>query len=143
MYDDILFPTDDSASADETIDHARAVATRHDATVHVLSVVDDRSFITLDDELRDDAVERLRADGEAATVAVAAPLEDAGLDVTTALARGDPADEILAYADEVDADLVAMGTHGDDYTENMLGSTAQTVVSRSSVPVLTVPLADA
>ncbi|PSQ00105.1 hypothetical protein BRC92_12965 [Halobacteriales archaeon QS_4_69_31] len=49
---------------------------------------------------------------------------------TTALRRGDPAEEILAYADDIGVDLVVMGTRGEEFTENMLGSTAQTVVVR-------------
>lgn len=138
MYDDILFPIDGSESAAETLDHVRQLASERDATVHVLYVVDDRSFLTLDDEMVDEALEELRAAGETATDAVASELEDAGLEVTTALARGDPADEILAYARERDLDLIAMGTRGDDYTENMLGSTAQTVVARAPIPVCTV-----
>lgn len=140
MYEEILFPTDDSVSTEVTTEHAREIAGQRDARVHVLYVIDDRSFLTLDEETRSEVLDELRADGEAATDAVAAELVDAGIDVTTALARGDPADEILAYAENVGIDLITMGTRGEDYTENMLGSTAQTVVSRSSVPVLTVPL---
>jgi len=142
MYDDILFPTDDSVSTEATTEHAREIASGRDATVHVLYVIDDRSFLTLDDEMQSEVLDELRADGEAATDAVAVELEADGIDVTTALARGDPAEEILAYAKNAEIDLVTMGTRGDDYTENMLGSTAQTVVSGSSVPVLTVPLSE-
>jgi len=142
MYDDILFPTDDSVSTEATTEHAREIARERDATVHVLYVIDDRSFLTLDDEVQSEVLDELRADGEAATDAVATELEADGIDVKTALARGDPAEEILAYAENVGVDLVTMGTRGDDYTENMLGSTAQTVVSGSPVPVLTVPLTD-
>ena len=140
MYDDILFPTDDSVSTEATTEHAREIAGERDATVHVLYVIDDRSFLTLDDEMQSEVLDELRADGEAATDSVATELEADGIDVTTALARGDPAEEILAYATNAEVDLVTMGTRGDDYTENMLGSTAQTVVSESTVPVLTVPL---
>jgi nucleotide-binding universal stress UspA family protein len=139
MYEDILFPTDDSVSTEATTAHAREIASGRDATVHVLYVIDDRSFLTLDEEMQEEVLEELRADGQAATDAVASELAD-DVEVTTALARGDPADEVLAYAENAGIDLITMGTRGDDYTENMLGSTAQTVVSQSSVPVLTVPL---
>jgi len=140
MYEDILFPTDDSVSTEATTEHAREIARGREATVHVLYVIDDRSFLTLDEEMQSDVLDELRADGQAATDAVASELLEDGIEVTTALARGDPAEEILAYAETADVDLVTMGTCGEDYTENMLGSTAQTVVSGSSVPVLTVPL---
>ena len=140
MFEDILFPTDVSVSTEATTEHAREIASGRDATIHVLYVIDDRSFLTLDEEMQAEVLDELRADGQAATDAVASELAADGIEVTTALARGDPADEILAYAENADIDLVTMGTRGEDYTENMLGSTAQTVVSQSSVPVLTVPL---
>lgn len=140
MYEDILFPTDDSVSTEATTEHAREIAAGRDATVHILYVIDDRSFLTLDEEMQEEVLAELRADGQAATDAVAAELAEAGIEVTTALARGDPADEILAYAEEADVDLITMGTRGEDYTENMVGSTAQAVVAGASVPVLTVPL---
>jgi nucleotide-binding universal stress UspA family protein len=35
-----------------------------------------------------------------------------------------------AYADDAGVDLVVMGTRGEEFTENMLSSTAQTVVVR-------------
>ena len=140
MYEDILFPTDDSVFTEATTEHAREIASGRDATIHVLYVIDDRSFLTLDEEMQAEVLDELRADGQAATDAVASELAADGIEVTTALASGDPADEILAYAENADVDLVTMGTRGEDYTENMLGSTAQTVVSQSSVPVLTVPL---
>jgi nucleotide-binding universal stress UspA family protein len=40
MYDEILYPTDGSSTAQAALDHARNRAERHDATVHVLYVVD-------------------------------------------------------------------------------------------------------
>ncbi|MFB6108169.1 MAG: universal stress protein [Haloplanus sp.] len=142
MYEDVLLPTDGSESMDAVVDHAVDIATRRDATVHVLYVVDDRSFLTLKEEMKADVVEGLREEGEAATARVASRLAEAGVDAHTELREGNPADEILAYADEVGADLVTMGTHGAQYRKNMLGSVSQKVVTMASVPVLTVNIAD-
>lgn len=59
--------------------------------------------------------------------------------VATVLAGGDPRDEILSSTKELGADLVVMGTHGRRGLERLvLGSTAETVVRMSSVPVLVV-----
>lgn len=142
MYDDILIPTDGGESTDRVLPHARDIAGRRDATVHALSVIDDRSFFALDDETERDASAQLRAKGDRATGRVADELEADGHRVTTAVTRGDPATEICDYASEVDADVILMGTRGDEYTENMLGSTAQRVVATADVPVLTVPLGE-
>ena len=38
--------------------------------------------------------------------------EEAGVTAHTRLLRGDPADEIVAYADTVDADLIVVGSRG-------------------------------
>ncbi len=46
---------------------------------------------------------------------------------------------ILAYVDEIEADLVVMGTHGrSGFGRAILGSTAEAVLRRASCPVLTV-----
>lgn len=138
MYEEILLPTDGSESMDAVVDHAADVAARRGATVHVLYVVDDRSFLTLQDGMKTDVEDELRAEGETATASVADRLDDAGVTVRTEIRKGDPGDEILTFADEVGVDLVVMGTHGDDYQRTMLGSVSQKVVTMADVPVLTV-----
>jgi nucleotide-binding universal stress UspA family protein len=138
MYDDILLPTDGSESMDAVIDHVADIAARRDATVHALYVIDDRSFLTLQEGMKTDVVDGLQAEGETATTAVASRLETEGVDVRTAIRKGNPGDEILDYVDEMGIDLVVMGTHGADYERNMLGSVSQKVVTMSDVPVLTV-----
>jgi nucleotide-binding universal stress UspA family protein len=52
---------------------------------------------------------------------------------------GNAADEILAAADEVDADLIVMGTRGRGGLDRLIcGSVAEAVIRRSSRPVLVV-----
>lgn len=56
--------------------------------------------------------------------------------------EGDPVDEILAAARETNARMIALGTHGRrGLSHVLLGSVAEQVVRRSSVPVLTVRVA--
>ena len=60
----------------------------------------------------------------------------------TFVREGDPAGEILAAARELSARMIALGTHGRRGLAHMLlGSVAEQVVRRSSVPVLTVRVA--
>jgi nucleotide-binding universal stress UspA family protein len=55
------------------------------------------------------------------------------------LREGDPAAEILAAAEQWDADLIVIGTHGrTGIGHALLGSTAEAVVRQASCPVLTV-----
>ncbi|WP_276299326.1 universal stress protein [Halorussus lipolyticus] len=140
MYETVLLPTDGSEAMETVVEHARDVAERRNADVHVLYVVDDRAFLTLDDERVPEVTDELHEEGERATDETAAQFED--VDVTTEIRQGNPADEILSAADDRDADLVVMGTHGADPTRNMLGSVSQKVVTLSSVPVLTVNIAE-
>jgi len=61
------------------------------------------------------------------------------LPVERRLAEGDAVTEILRTAEEVGADLIAMGTHGRTGLGRLLmGSVAELVVRQASCPVLTV-----
>lgn len=138
MYETILFPTDGTDHATTVAEHAIDIAAARDATLHVLSVVDDRAFLILSDDRVDDVradfrARALEAVDEAATAAV-----DRGVTVETTVDDGRPAECILEGADRVDADLIVMGTSGDDYERNVVGSVSQQVVRTSPVPVLTV-----
>ena len=57
----------------------------------------------------------------------------------TAVRRGDPHETIIEYADDVDADVIVMGTHGrTGLDRRVLGSVTERTVRLSDVPVLTV-----
>ena len=122
----VLFPTDDSPAAEAARPVAHAWARRHGATLHVLDVEIIVPAGDLRVELRPESV--TMGDGVVQTV------------------RRFPtaAGGILEYADEVEADLVVMGTHGrSGWNRLSLGSTAEAVLRQSPCPVLTVgPKAD-
>ena len=62
-----------------------------------------------------------------------------GLAVETVAREGYPPDTIIDQADEVGADLIALGTHGrTGLAHLLLGSTAERVVQHARCPVLTV-----
>lgn len=142
MYDDILVPTDGGETTETVLEHTIEVAAEHDATIHVLYVVDDGALLTLADQMKEDVLENLREEGQEAVTECQEQLEAAGFEVVTALRTGRPASEILAYTEQEEIDLVAMGTHGDDYTKNMLGSTSKEVVTNATIPVLTYNVQD-
>ena len=55
---------------------------------------------------------------------------------------GNPGDQILSAAQQLDADLIVMGLQGDTHVPyGLLGATASTVTTNGPCPVLTVPLA--
>jgi nucleotide-binding universal stress UspA family protein len=127
---------------EQVLEHTIDIADGRDVTVHALYVIDDRAFLSMDDEMQDEVLENLRAEGEEATSVVRDTLKQEGIEVSTAIQRGKPADRIVSYVADTDIDLITMGTQADKYEKNMLGSTAQKVVTKSSVPVLTVDVSE-
>lgn len=144
MYAHILLPTDGSDESVEALDHAVAIGEAHDATVHVLYVVDKRVYLAAAKEDQDDVLESLTEEGEAAVEKAAETLRDAGLDVETAVREGIPYREILRYPDGAPIDLIAIGTHGRTGRDKLanMGSVTERVVQNASVPVLVVHIAE-
>jgi nucleotide-binding universal stress UspA family protein len=66
-------------------------------------------------------------------------LQGQGLKVSTAITEGLPAGAILEYAEENNASLIALATHGrGGLARAVTGSVADAVVRHSDVPVLLV-----
>ena len=86
----------------------------------------------------DELMDRLQADGKA-TLAAAQRQLPPGAQVRTALREGSPAQEIVAYARQIGADFIVMGTRGRGrWATFVLGSTAEAVIRWSRCPVVTV-----
>ncbi len=141
MYDRVLVPTDGSEPSQRAADHAVDIASQYGATVHALFVVDQRGTGAHFDAV----VEAQEAEGEAALDTVGERADAAGVPVDKHLRRGVPHEEIVDAADEYDADLIVMGTHGRTGFDRVVsaGSTTERVVRLTSVPVLVVGGADA
>ncbi len=138
MYERILLPTDGSETTEHALEHAIDLADRYDAELHVLYVVD--ATIFADDVDTGAIVEEFETAGERIVDDVAEQARAADVEpVTTAVVRGTPHREILAYADAHDVDLLVVGTHGRAGIERfLLGSVTEKVVRLSEVPVLVV-----
>ncbi|OAQ53456.1 universal stress protein UspA [Natrinema mahii] len=138
MYETILLPTDGSDHAATVADHAIDVAATRDATLHVLSVVDDRAFLVLDEDRVEQVRDDLEATAREAVDEAATCAADRGVETTTAVDTGNPAECIVDYAASEPVDLIVMGTSGDEYERNVVGSVSQRVVREAPVPVTTV-----
>ncbi|OLZ42087.1 universal stress protein UspA [Natrinema saccharevitans] len=138
MYETILLPTDGSDHAATVADHAIDVAATRDATLHVLSVVDDRAFLVLDEDRVEQVRDDLEATAREAVDEAATRAADRGVETTTAVDTGNPAECIVDYAASEPVDLIVMGTSGDEYERNVVGSVSQRVVREAPVPVTTV-----
>jgi nucleotide-binding universal stress UspA family protein len=140
VYDVVLLATDGSTPAAPAVDRAVTLAVETGATLHVLSVVDSAD-LDLFSAAETDAIDDVLRDAAQTAVDRAADhAEDAGVSVATAVRVGTPHREICAYAADVSADVVVVGTHGrTGLSRGLLGSVAARVVRSSAVPVLVVP----
>ncbi|MFB6167676.1 MAG: universal stress protein [Haloferacaceae archaeon] len=136
-YERLLVPTDGSDAATRAATHGLSLAAALDATVHLLSVVDDTS---LGPGMRSTVVES--AVEEAARAAVddlAETAAERGVDVVRHVDHGAPAEAIRDRVETADAHAVVMGTTGRRGTDRILvGSIAEQTVRSASVPVITV-----
>lgn len=136
MIDTVVVATDGSESVRRCVDVAFDLGARFEADMHALYVVDDTEIESSPEQLREDLEAALEESGEE-TLAEVRDWTDR--EVTTAIRRGDPASEIVAYAQEQDADVVATGTRGRHGEHRfLLGSVAERIVRTCPVPVLTV-----
>jgi nucleotide-binding universal stress UspA family protein len=137
----VVVPTDGSDPASRAADHAVGLAATTDADLHAVHVVDTGVVHAgVDSEA---VVEALEAAGREALDRVVTTAEEAGVTAHTDVRRGRPHEAILDYATEVDADLVAMGTHGRTGIQRvLLGSVTERVVRTAEMPVLGVSMDD-
>lgn len=133
IYRRLLVPYDGSATAEQGLQEAAALATRLGAGIRLLTVLD--TYPPRRQQMRA-AIEaaRLRLAGQG--IAVDLRLFDA--------MDGALADFMAKAATEWNADLVVMGTHARDGIPHLfMGSDAELVIRASPVPVLVVPPAAA
>jgi nucleotide-binding universal stress UspA family protein len=139
MYNRVLVPLDGSKTAEAILPFVLEIAGPLDVEVTLLRVVVPipPSAVEGTRELTVEDVEGRRAEAQAYLDRLAAELRDRGVRVQTAVRRGDPAVEIAAAAEELQADLVAMTTHGRSGLGRLLfGSVAEAVLRSTDLPVL-------
>jgi len=116
VYRTILVAVDGSEHARAALERGLQLADAHGARLHVLGVVDRR----VRDEPGLSSAELATIEAEEAYAEVMVDVEraaaDANVDTECQVRHGIPEEEILAYADEIDADVVFLGVHGEHDT---------------------------
>ncbi len=137
----ILLPTDGSPAAETAIGHAVMLADRMDATLHAMFSVHLSPAADYDLGVDVGSVESaLETDGEAALSTVERACEKAEVTFEGHLRHGPPAEEIETLANDIEADLIAIGTQGGTgLTRFLLGSTTIEVLRRGPHPILGIP----
>ena len=152
MFTRVLVPLDGSELAERALPVAQSIAQSSNATIQLVQVVSRLPELEaartgsslLAAELEIDAARRLVEGritrGKEYIGRVAAPLEKAGIEVTTAMLEGGAGENIVNYTKEHGIDLVVMSTHGYGGLRRLfLGSVTDRVIRSCEVPVLVVP----
>ncbi len=157
IYKSILVTTDLTPHAEYVFRHAVLLARQSRARIHLLHVVPQidasvRNYVAtvigsdnlekLEHSHLQEARQKIRAELETfAETELSEHPEDqelfAGVDIRT----GYPVEQILAAAEQCEADLIVLGTHSKGAIEHsFLGSVAEKVLYRSRRPTFVIPL---
>jgi manganese transport protein len=135
MYRRILVAIEHSPADQAILDHVRQLAMQVGAELHLVHVADGwaaRNF----DQLQLRESEEMKDDRDY-LAQLAADLTARGLTVSTELAMGDPATELIRLTEERGVDLLAMSTHGHRFLNDLVrGTTVNRVRHLVKIPVL-------
>ena len=135
MYQHILIPVENSEADQTMLRHIRHLARLTGGSLLLVHVADGfaaRNF----DQLALQESEEIKKDREY-LASLERELKGEGFVVSTILAMGDPATEIIKIAREKAVDLIAMSTHGHRGLSDLIhGSTADKVRHQVEIPVL-------
>ncbi len=143
----ILIATDGSEYADNALEFVMRFPFPRDSRMTVLSVVDDIPMLPAELDALDDiqvealnaANKRLHEEAEERVVREGKRLRDDGWSGETLVRNGNPVDEILRVAEEINADLIVLGSHGTGRAKRfLLGSVSDRVLEYASCSVLIV-----
>jgi nucleotide-binding universal stress UspA family protein len=138
----ILVATDFSAASGAALEFAKTLATRFDASLHLLHVLED-PYVTgaFAADIYAPPPAGLRESwlrSAETTMATLVETDKTAFNITTDVAFGPIASTIVERAVQIGADLIVMGTHGRGGVAHLLmGSVAERVVRTAGCPVLT------
>jgi len=135
MYSHILVTLENSPTDDTVLEHVAKLAKTSGARVSLIHVADgyvarnyDQLKLTPSQEMCEDVEYLNRRENE---------LKNLDILTSAHLAWGEPADEIIKFAEEIGCDLIAMATHGHGLIGDfVLGSVTRSVRHRTNIPVL-------
>jgi len=141
-FKNVVFATDFSDCSDYALEYALSIARQYQGRLSIVHVINEPvdlrgfyvphiSFEKLEEEIELGAKKMMES-------FCRTHLGDF-TDYETFIVPGIAYDEIIKKAVELDADLIVLGTHGRTGLDHVLfGSTAEKVVRKSSVPVMTI-----
>ena len=136
----LLFPVDPTGCAFEVAVKLAPIARDLGASVVMLNVVNLPPGLEADAPMAEGAaMDLLDAESRALMAQLAEVFADEGVRTHTQVCHGDVTECILNESDRISPRMLVLGTHGRQGLKRLLmGSVAESVVRRSTVPVLTV-----
>lgn len=116
------------------IDHAR----RHEATLHVLTVVPNADIPAIAAHLPSGIDRHIREEGSEALRTLVKRLVPEDVAVEIVVGQGRIYKEVLRIAADVDADLIVMASHRPELVDYLIGANAANVTRHAQCSVLVV-----
>lgn len=140
MYNDILLPVDlnHESSWIRALPVAVAYCQAYGARLHVITVLPDFGMPIVGDYFPEDFKQQTRDDAAQQLHAFTQEHVPAAVPVQVHVAEGKAYREILHLADKTSADLIIMASHHPEFSDYLLGSTAERVVRHARQSVLVI-----
>jgi nucleotide-binding universal stress UspA family protein len=144
IFRKVMVATDGSEQAKKAVDRALEIANVGEKKLYVVHVIPLGEYYasmppSVDAEWIQIMDEHLRTEGKEAIAYVENAGKDANIEVEPVVLEGNPAHEIIDFAEKNDIDLIVMGTHGKTGLDRFLiGSVAENVIRHSKKTVLVV-----
>jgi len=146
MYNTVLVPLDGSKRAETILPHVEDIALRYKARVVFLGVIEQPHTVVSPDGIyipHQDVLEQQREETEKYLKKRQDEFIADGLDAKTHIIYGRVVDEIIRIAEEENADLIAMASHGRTGLARVFyGSVAAGVLHQIDRPLLLVRAED-
>ncbi|NEQ98670.1 MAG: universal stress protein [Cyanothece sp. SIO2G6] len=138
MFKTVLFPIDQTRESRHAADLVANIVKTYNSSLTILAVVEPASG----GEAEGDAKSPMQSEEAIAKLLDGARqmFSGQGVEAKTMHREGKPAFVICDVADDINADLIIMGSHGVDMAEGNIGdSVSDRVINLSPCPVLIVP----
>lgn len=134
--DNILITTDfNEKSLDTNLKYTKFLVKKFGSNVSLIHVVEEAGFFSkIFGDSSEDAVDKMKHKFKKLALAIE---KDYGLNVTPVIRYGRVTKEINKYAEEIDCDLIVIGTSNSDEGDNAIGANAHRMIRIAECPVLT------
>jgi len=141
MFKKILVPLDGSEVAAKILPYVEDMAKNQNTKVTLMTTSHFPGAVGL---ITQNTLKQIQADEKASSEKylgrIASDLQTSGLDVDWVYKEGLASTQIVATAEEQNADLIAMATHSDGEVAWNLGSVSEKVMKQTTIPVLLLPV---